>query len=203
MSYPKEKVGRLLKIGGEHLVYQYGEDQVIKFPNLLARVLFNQQKLAEKKKADLQLAKKYFSDYLLATEYLPLINSKYSYCLIQPKVLVRPLLLKDLENKYIKEQFLAIIAINDIIKEQEKVSFDFLGAWRLILNGLVSNKSINNLMITNNEKIIILDTVFLEYQSCAWSKLLYFISRWAERKQTKVLSYFLNSAYGDGCKTMD
>lgn len=192
MSFAKNKIGRLLKIGGEHLVYQYGEEQVIKFPNLLARILFNQQKLAEKKKIDLELAKKYFSDYLLATEYLPLINSKYSYCLIQLNVLVRPLLLKDLENKHIKEQFLEIIAVNDIIKEQEKISFDFLGAWRLILNGLVSNKSINNLMITNNEKIIILDTVFLEYQSCAWSELLYLISRWAEKKQQKILNKFIN-----------
>lgn len=192
MSFAKNKIGRLLKIGGEHLVYQYGEEQVIKFPNLLARVLFNQQKLAEKKKIDLELAKKYFSDYLLATEYLPLINSKYSYCLIQLNILVRPLLLKDLENKHIKEQFLEIIAVNDIIKEQEKISFDFLGAWRLILNGLVSNKSINNLMITNNEKIIILDTVFLEYQSCAWSELLYLISRWAEKKQQKILNKFIN-----------
>jgi len=194
MSFAKEKVGKLIKIGGEHLVYNYAENQVLKYPNILARILFNQQQLANKKASDLQLAQKYFSHLVLITEYFRTTGGKYSYCLIQPKIKVRYLKIADLENPLIRKQFLEIIEINDLIKVKEKLSFDFLGAWRLILDGLANNNTISNLMVTDQEKIIIVDTVFLEYQGCQWSKILHLISYWAEKRQQKFLKKFINYA---------
>lgn len=193
MSFAKEKIGRLLKIGGEHLVYQYGNDQVIKFPNLLARTLFNNQKLAEKKKRDFALAKKYFPQYLLSTECVIITEINKPYYLIQPLINARPLIKKDLNNEEIRGNFKKILAINELIKEKEGLSFDFFGAWRLLFNELLPQLSINNLMLIPAKKIIILDVVFLEYQNCQWSKLLWLISRWAEKRQQRLLNKLLKN----------
>jgi hypothetical protein len=188
MTFDKEEIGKLIKIGGEHLVYFYGRDQVIKFPNFLARVLFNHSHLAQKKKADFALAKKYFPQYLLETE-CNLNESRWpSYNLIQPFIKARPLSFKDLANGAIKKKFIEILSINDKIKKEQNLSFDFYGAWRLLFHEIIPSHTINNLMLTLDNQIVILDVVFLEYNSCSWSKLLCLISRWAEKRQTKLLA---------------
>lgn len=193
MTFAKKKIGRLIKIGGEHLVYQYGHDQVIKFPNILAKTLFNNRKLAEKKKSDFSLAEKYFPEYLLKTDCLISDEVNKPYCLIQPLVNVRPLIKKDLKDKEIKENFEKILMINKQIKEKEGLSFDFFGAWRLLFNEILPMSSVNNILLTPEKKIIILDVVFLEYQKCQWSKLLSLISQWAEKRQKKLLNKILKN----------
>lgn len=193
MTFDKKKIGRLIKIGGEHLVYQYGHDQVIKFPNFLAKTLFNNRKLAEKKKSDFSLAEKYFPEYLLKTDCLIGDEINKLYCLIQPLVNIRSLIKNDLKDKEIKENFEKILTINKQIKEKEGLSFDFFGAWRLLFNEILPMSSVNNILLTPEKKIIILDVVFLEYQRCQWSKLLHLISRWAEKRQKKLLDKILKN----------
>jgi len=193
MDFDKKKIGKLFNLGGEHVVYNYNGEQVIKFPNILAKILFNNRKLAEKKQADLKICQEYFSEYLLTTEFLAEPAKRRPYGLIQPRVVVRPLSIKDLKNNELRDNFFRILKINNKLKEKHRLSFDFLGAWRLVFNWLLPTEHLSNLMVNENNEIIILDIVFLEYQK-SWSKLLLWISRWAEKKQQRVIKKFINYA---------
>lgn len=188
MMFNKEKIGRLANFGGEHLVYLYGDDKVIKFPNFLVSLLFDGNKYAFKKARDLSLGKKYFNEFLVETKCYLTPGETKPYYLIQPLVKARPLVDSDLNDKHIKTQFFKIIEINKALKKQEGLSFDFYGARRMFFGYLFNNHRIDNLLLAEDENIIIVDVVFMEYNNCDWSKLLCLISRWANTRQEILLN---------------
>ena len=85
-SNPRVKIGRLIAWGGEHFVYEYDTDSVIKFSMLY---FFLGSKAKEKATQDYDTCKKFFGKYLLETEIAILSNNKH-IVQIQPNPLNPP-----------------------------------------------------------------------------------------------------------------
>ena len=95
----KTKIGRLIAWGGEHFVYEYDADRVIKFSTLY---FFLGSKAKEKATQDYNTCKDFFGKYLLETEIAFSSNNKYIVH-IQPKIAGHFLTKKDLEQEYIRD----------------------------------------------------------------------------------------------------
>src|SRR3989338_1392924 len=103
--YDKNKVGKFIGWGGEHLVYAYGDDRVIKFS---LHVWLSGKTAVEKIVADYALGKRYFDGYLLPTDVRTWRNG--TRCVeLQPNIQCRFFHRNDIANLLLKGQFDDII----------------------------------------------------------------------------------------------
>jgi hypothetical protein len=180
--YDKAKIGRFLAFGGEHFVYEYEDDKVIKFSGLF--FLAGKNYAFNKAKEDDYLCTKYFGNFYLATEIAVSQNNKY-LAHIQLKIKGEPLQKRHLQDKAVFNQFLRVVKCNRSLEEGEMVSIDLLGRGGILKNNL------SNIFVTNENELIIIDGTILSFEG-----ILSYIPKFAINfliwRQNKIINNFLN-----------
>lgn len=181
--YDKNKIGKFLGWGGEHLVFDYGDRQVIKFS---LHVWLAGKKAVEKLKRDYEIGQKYFEKYLLPTEILTWKNGKRA-AEIQEKISCRFLKLADLREPLIKEQFIDIMERYRKMERETGAPFDLLGR-----EGLLKFRPdfLSNILVASNNKIMLIDFTLLELKPSLFDWPIWFIIQWAKCKQEKIIKKF-------------
>ena len=117
-------VGPYINEGGQHYVFRYQEDKVIKVPkrSILMR-LYGLYKPADLKNSDTNL-NEIFNGYFLDIQVLASDNRRH-YVIIQKYLKnALPLTLKNFQN--VKDQFLAIVKYNHELIKLHKQALDFI-----------------------------------------------------------------------------
>jgi len=183
--YDKKKIGKFIGWGGEHLVFDYGENRVIKFS---LHVWLAGKKAVEKLKRDYEIGQKYFGDYILPTEILTWKNNKKAVE-IQDKISVRFLTAADLRNSLTKGQF------DDIMERYKKMEAEIGSVFDLFgREGLFKIKPdfVSNILITPSGKLILNDFTVLKLNKFKMRELpIWFLIQWAKRRQKKLLKNFV------------
>ncbi|MBU1084809.1 MAG: hypothetical protein ABIH48_01380 [Candidatus Falkowbacteria bacterium] len=188
--YDKNKIGKFIGWGGEHLVFAYGANSVIKFS---LHVWLSDQSAVEKLKKDYELGQKYFGQYILPTDILTWKNSRKAVE-IQEKIECRFLAKQDLSSQggqatpLIKKQFDDIMQRYQKMEQETGLLFDLFGREGLL--SLRPNK-ISNILVTPDGKIILIDFTILELKPLIREIPLWLIVQWAKRRQGRLLKKFL------------
>jgi len=184
--YDKNKIGKFLGWGGEHLVYEYGEASVIKFS---LHVWLAGRRAVDKLKKDYVIGQKYFVSYLLPTEIIVWSQGKKA-AEIQEKIKCRFLKLADLADPLIKKQFLDIMERYRRMELEIGVPFDLLGR-----EGLFKIKPtfLSNILVTPEQKLILIDFTVLALKPTWRDWPLWFIIKWAKWRQKKIIKKFTES----------
>jgi hypothetical protein len=151
-TYDENKIGSRLSWIGDHYVYNYGTDQIIKFSKF--DTLRDVGEAAWQNTAKLALFRSYFGPYLLQTELMHSHDDKH-IALIQPKVSGHHLQLSDLARSKVREQCADLLARYESLKASN-VFFDLIGREGLLHGGL------GNILVTPTDDLTIFDILFLE-----------------------------------------
>jgi len=183
--YSKNKIKKFIGWGGEHLVFQYGDTQVIKFS---LHVFIAGKSAVDKIIEDYKIGKKYFNSYILDTEILPYKKGKR--CVeIQEKINIRFLEKKDLQTDLIKQQFNDIMKRHNKMEKEIGVAFDLFGREGLFR---IKPKVVGNILVTPDNKLVLIDFTVLNLKKLKLREIpIWFLIEWAKRRQKKLLKKFI------------
>lgn len=190
LPYVKEKVGKFIAIGGEHVVWHYGDTQVIKFP-FGPRYFLDSHKHCENVARDEDVARNYFKEYLIKRDihFFPR-RGRPSYVIIETFVPGGHLKLSDLQNIDIRKQFKEIVAINQRMFEMDDLVFDMFGIWGLLWRG---KKEVANIILNpGTQKLVVIDPSVMHIGRHKDQQILVAsVTHWALRRQNKLLKKYL------------
>jgi hypothetical protein len=190
-AFDEKLVGKFIAAGGEHKVYRYGDDKVIKFP-FGPRYWFNPAKYCENLQRDELIVRRYFGEYLVQREIHFFFEiSKPSYVIIEPKLPGRHLRRDDLKNKKVLKQFEEIVEINNSLIKQEDLSVEIYGLRGLLIKG---KWEASNIMFNpENKKLYLTDAGIMHFGRNKDQQILISLATvWATRRQKKLIKHFLN-----------
>ena len=150
--YKGAKIGRLIALGGEHVVYAYGTDQVIKFSLLF---YFLGHRALAKAERDIELCSKYFSDYFLETDILISANGKHLVH-VQEKIEGRPLTVNDVRDMTIRKQFDEIVVGYRSLIRAGHPEIDLIGRTGFF------GSCFSNIFVTPQHTLVIIDGTLWE-----------------------------------------
>ncbi|TSC93253.1 MAG: hypothetical protein CEN89_157 [Candidatus Berkelbacteria bacterium Licking1014_7] len=180
MQVDRTKIGKFVGAGGEHLVREYGKNEVIKTP-VGIRFALNPKKFRSWLPRDYRHAKRYFNGLVLDAK---IVLEKNSYAILQDKIRAKPLTLSDLQNILrLKTQFLQIISNNEKLIRDEDLCWDFYGAMRLF--GIAYHK-FNNLTVYR-KNLCMIDFGMMYLDRAGQNFFIWLLTRWAHRRQRQFL----------------
>jgi hypothetical protein len=177
----KAKIGRLIAWGGEHFVYEYDTDRVIKFSALYFCL---GSKAIEKATQDYDTCKNYFGKYLLETEIAISPNNKH-IVRIQPKIVGHFLTKKDLEHGYIQKQFKEIVNAYHSMIKAKNTEIDLIG------RGGVFRRCLSNILVTTNNELLIFDATLMEVTGFL-KPIVFLLRKFITRRQSSTIKFFLS-----------
>lgn len=185
--YDKTNVGKFLGYGGEHLVYEYGADKVIKYS---LHIAISGRSAVQKKVRDYEIGRLYFNEYLIPTEIIEWNDGRWAVEL-QEKVQHRFLRRDDLDNEAIRTQFDDIMARYRQLEAETGETFDLFGregllAWR-------KPSYISNILVREGDRLALNDFTLLSIRPRWWEWPLWAFIRWARGRQAKLLQHFLRN----------
>lgn len=190
LPYDKEKIGKVIAIGGEHIVRHYGDNQVIKFP-FGPRYFLDPHKHCENVARDEEVARHYFKQYLIErnVQFFP-YKKHISYCIIEPFISGEHLKHEDLADREIKKQFEEIVALNDHMYAVEDLVFDMFGIWGLLWRG---KREVANIILNpETRKLVVVDPSVMHMGKHKDQQILVSsVTYWAMRKQKRLLKHYL------------
>lgn len=176
----KTKIGRLIAWGGEHFVYEYGTDSVIKFSTLY---FFLGSKAKEKATQDYDTCKEFFGKYFLETEIAISLNKHIVQ--IQPKITGHFLTKKDLEHEYIQRQFKEIVNGYHSMIKTKNTEIDLIG------RAGVFRRCLSNIFVTPNNELFIIDATLMEVTGFL-RPIVYLIRTFITWRQNSMIKHFLS-----------
>jgi len=177
----KTKIGRLIAWGGEHFVYEYGTDSVIKFSALY---FFLGLQAKEKAIQDYDTCKKFFGEYLLETEIAISANKKH-IVQIQPKITGHFLTKNDLGNEYIQKQFQEIVTGYHSMIKTNNTEIDLVG------RAGVFRRCLSNIFVTPNNELLIFDATLMEVTGFL-TPIIFLIRTFITWRQNSTIKFFLS-----------
>lgn len=193
LPYNQKKVGDKIATAGEHVVYKYGDDQIIKFP--AGPIYYANAKDARAKVInEVRLANKYLKEFIAVTElYTYEEQDKNKYCIIQEYIIGRPLELKDMQDDELQNQFKELMKDNDLMYLNSRYTLEFFGLRGLLLHRFFPR--MENIIVTQENKIKIIDLGMISsLNMVSSSPILRWFIQWAVKKQAKLLreKYLVN-----------
>ncbi len=160
-TYDQAKIGKCISWIGDHIVYEYGADSVIKFSK-------SDFLLGSSKKSinDYEKSRAFFGEYILETLFVRSVNGRYGAA-IQKKIFGRYLCLADMANIEIRMQ------CKDILEAYEKMKNSGAGEIDLIGYGGVFRPCFSNIFINADNKIILIESSIMEVRGHHFNLLRY------------------------------
>src|SRR3989338_10819007 len=155
-TYDKHRIGKMLAWRGDHFVYEYGSDEVIKFSKL--DYLLGFAKAQQVLPREYALFKEFFGEYLLTTHFASSPNGRY-IASIQPRLYGKSLRLSDLKDESIAEQCREIIAAHHRLLENGHPEIDLMGHEGVFH---LWNRCFGNIIITQDNQLRIFDATSLD-----------------------------------------
>lgn len=187
-SYDRTKIGKLIAWGGEHFVYDYDKDKIIKFS--IIEFILGRKKAEEKANQDYSNAKKFFGKYLLETEVVNSPSGRY-IALIQPKIVGHYLSKKDLEIGFVWQQFKEIMDGYFKMIKAGNVEVDLIGRPGAF------NRCMANIFVTNDNKLLIIEATSIDIKYFFFLKPFFSLLRicvlW--RQNSTIKDFMLISIY--------
>ncbi|MDO8660138.1 MAG: hypothetical protein Q7K54_06125 [Candidatus Parcubacteria bacterium] len=182
-SYNKTKIGKLFAFGGEHLVYEYDTDFVIKF-SFLYFILG--QKAREKAEKDYATCGKFFGKYILETEIAISPNKKHIVH-IQPKIKGHFLVKKDLQKDIVRQQFIEIVDGYYSMTKAGNAEVDFIG------RAGIFNRCLSNIFVTENNELFIIDATLLDVNTKGFlTPFVFLLRKFVVWRQNSTFKLFLS-----------
>jgi len=182
--YDKKRTGKFIGWGGEHFVFAYDTDKVIKFS---LHVWLSGRSAVEKIKTDYEIGQLYFAPYLLPTEIL-IYKNGHACAEIQPKIQCRFLEKKDINTPLIKEQFSDIMSRCQKMERETGWVFDLFGREGLFR---FRPQRISNILVTPEDKLVLIDFTLLHLERIKARELpIWLIIQFALWRQAKLLQHF-------------
>ncbi len=186
-------VGRKIAAAGEHIVYKYGEDKIIKFPH--GPIYYaNPEEAYDKIDNEFRLANRYFKKFLVPTRLLTYEeNGRKKYCVIQDFIESRPLVPEDMQNEDLKLQFKEIMEANNRMYLNSRYTLEFFGLKGLIFHNFFPR--MENIVVTGDKELKIADFGMISHLNLVSSSpILRWFIQWAVRRQGKLLrKQYLNN----------
>lgn len=182
--YKRSKVGNLLGWGGEHVVYTYGEHEVIKYSWW---ILLSGKHGVARLLEDYHVGEHYFGPYMHPTD-IRTWNDGSSAIEIQPKLTCRALDQSDLEDQTILTQFRDILARDQHMYAELGYSFDMFGFKGLL--GRRPHREVANILVTPEKKLVLIDFTTLRVTGVLIELPIGLFIRMARVRQKYLLNRF-------------
>ncbi|PIS23306.1 hypothetical protein COT49_00455 [candidate division WWE3 bacterium CG08_land_8_20_14_0_20_40_13] len=186
MQIDPSKIGPVFAVGGENLIRKYDEGYLLKSP-IGIRIRLGKEKYVKEVVEDFPILKKYFKDFLPEVHVIVKDNEK-SFDLLQKFVEGRILHKSDLVDQKLKDQFVKLIQLNQLMEDKEKISWDFFGAWSLFLG---NKDRVGNIVVTPENNLGFIDIGTMRLEKRGQPLLVWLIIKWAARRQRSCLKYLL------------
>ena len=184
ISYDTKKIGKLIAWGSEHIVYEYGADQVLKYSIL--HYLIGTKALARAEQ-EIATCKKYLAEYVLDTEIGVSSNGRH-IAHIQPKLTGKPLMLRDLQNAKIREAFKDLMKRYEELVHAEGVHVDLMGSDGVLSGGLT------NIFVTKENELRIIDATLLDARGIGLvGPLFHALGQFVAWRQSQILRKFTST----------
>lgn len=173
----------LLACGGEHVVYRYGEHEVIKFS--LFELFATYETAVTKALHDVALCSEIFGPYFLTTR-IGNLPSRKRIAKIQEKISGRPLRLSDMHDDHLRQQF------EDFVRRYESLishgeTLDLVGG-----QGLLTGR-LNNLFVTSDGRLLLIDALLVSIPNQEGNQLLRWMSQVLSAQQGKIINRYLGA----------
>ncbi len=191
--YNKELIGKILSVGGEHMVFYYDTDKVIKFP-IGPRYLISPGRHCENLKRYDRIINNYFSEFLIEKDivFFKRRGIMPSYVIVERYVKGRHLRYDDLYSDRIREKFFYLLNRNREMVKNEGMSLDILGIWNL--SGFTRVREFANIILEDKtENIYLLDHGIWSIKKGEYNFFVDLFVRWAYRRQNNILNNLLKS----------
>lgn len=177
-------IGKLLAYKWDNYVYEYGNEQVIKFSKFF---FFMWVKNAYKKaEFDLSTTKKYFWDYMLDTEIISLLQVS-KIALVQQKIIGRKMHISDMNNAFLKKQFIDLMNRYEKLKQETAFDLDLIGGESRLWEYM------GNIFVIDEKKLLIIDVTLLSTKWFRYMRpLIYILFSIAKYLQEKRITLFMN-----------
>jgi hypothetical protein len=190
LPFDSKKIGKIISISGEHIVYQYGNKKVIKFP-FGPIYLFDSIDAYNKAARDFKLIKRYLKDYIVNFKIFFYEHNKHKkYCIIQDFVVGKPYRLSDSKNLPLKKQLLKIVSANRKMEKETGFVLEYFGIKVLVFHFFFQR--MDNVIVTQDNRLKIIDNGLISaIKPITKSKILTFVINWAIKRQKKLLEKYL------------
>ncbi|MBD3238233.1 MAG: hypothetical protein GF332_01150 [Candidatus Moranbacteria bacterium] len=190
LPYQKSKIKRLISISGEHIVYAYGDQHVIKFPSGPIHLVSSKDALNKVKKED-QLQQKYLKQYQVPYQLcFYKKNGRPTYCVIQKYIQGRAFKIKDLKNPNLKQKLRSLIKANNLMYKQTSYILELFGIKSLFFHFWL--RKMENVFVVNQNQLKIIDLGLISDKAkITKSLILRLVIRWAIKRQTQLLKQYL------------
>lgn len=189
MKIEKDKIGKIINLGGEHIIREYNSDMVVKSP-FGPRFILQREKLINKLTSRYKLLKSYFGEYVHDTEII-IESSHRRYVYLQRK-LGGQLLSQELMRKpKIARQFQEIVEINKRMVAEQNATWEFFGALGLLFT---HDKYIRNCLVLPNGAVRMVDVGVVPLNLDNHHIFLRWLLRWALKRQERLLKSFLEKS---------
>lgn len=184
--YELSKIGRIIGWGGEHVIFNYENGNVIKFS---WHVSFSGKQGVKKLIEDYRIGAQYMGSYLLPIE-IRTWRDERSAVEIQKKVTCRPIQKTDLKEEKIRKQVQDILQRNQQMIDNLGYGCDLFGFKGLV--GRLAHFEISNILLTEDKTVCMVDFTTLTILPRWYEWPLAKFIQWAQRRQSYLLKTYWN-----------
>lgn len=181
------KIGRIIGLGGEHVIFAYEDSNVIKFS---WHVSLSGKHGVKKLLADYHIGEHYMGEYLLPID-IRTWNFGHSAVEIQKKIKCRPITKDDLKDEGMRTQLRDILARNQRMVDDLGYGCDLFGFKGLV--GRLAHHEISNVLITDGNILRMVDFTTLTIRPRWFEWPLVRFIHWAQKRQAYLLATYWNT----------
>jgi hypothetical protein len=183
--FDANRIGKCIAWGGEHIVFMYGESQVLKFS--LFDFFIGKASAIRKAKYDLEVCTEVFGEFLVPTRILRSFRGG-RIAKMQPFVHGRPLRLSDLKDAKVAHQFRELLSRHKELLDVRREEIDFMGG-RGALTGVLTN-----IFLTNEGSVRIIDALLISAPGALfWNVPLRLLRSLITLRQSAIIRRYLEA----------
>jgi hypothetical protein len=179
--YDPKKIGTTLAWGGEHFVYRYGTDAVLKFSKF---EFFLGQAGRAKSFRDYALCQRYFGDAVLPTSFLKAPRGT-RIAKLQPLLVGRSIMREDLADPQVRAQFETMLESYRRMLKEGYPPVDLIGG-----RGIWS-RTLANIFLANDRKLYLIDTTLIDIDLPVLRLMAKLVRTFALARQEATIAHFL------------
>jgi hypothetical protein len=182
VEYTEEKLGSLIAWSGDHSVYRYGTDHVVKFSRL-EYILGDRVK--GRIERDVDVCRRFFGQYILDTDVVSFAGRTL---LIQPYITGNPIRRSHMADPNAQRQFREIVFQYHAMKREGIPPIDLIGGTGLL------HSELSNVFLLNDGRVRIIDMTLIDTEGLGSLAIAVSgpITAYAIRKQERLINNLLS-----------